>query len=124
PGYEPTPLTAVPTIADALGVKKVFVKDESQRLGLPAFKILGASYAIARTLSQRLGEAATLPLQTLRERLRAEQELALRAATAGNHRRAVDHVGAPLVLPTPIYVPAGVSDATTTAIVSDGAELV
>lgn len=124
PGYEPTPLTAVPTIADALGVKKVFVKDESHRLGLPAFKILGASYAIARTLSQRLGEAATLPLQTLRERLRAEQELTLIAATDGNHGRAVAHVAALLGLPSTIYVPAGVSDAATSAIVSEGAELV
>lgn len=124
PGYEPTPLTALPAIAEALGVKKVFVKDESHRLGLPAFKILGASYAIARALSQRLGAAATLPLPSLRERLREEQELTLVAATDGNHGRAVAHVAALLGLRSTIYVPEGISGAAKSAIVSEGAELV
>ncbi len=40
----------------ALGVGKVFVKDESSRLGLPAFKVLGASWAVYRALEERLGE--------------------------------------------------------------------
>ena len=43
PGYAPTPLTEVPALADELGAGRVFVKDESARLGLPAFKVLGAS---------------------------------------------------------------------------------
>jgi diaminopropionate ammonia-lyase len=45
PGYAQTPLTQVPAIAAQLGVGRVFVKDESARLGLPAFKVLGASWA-------------------------------------------------------------------------------
>ncbi|HEX5912231.1 MAG TPA: diaminopropionate ammonia-lyase, partial [Rubrobacter sp.] len=56
PGYEETPLLDAPKLADALGVAKVFVKDESDRLGLPAFKVLGASWAVYRTLQVRLGE--------------------------------------------------------------------
>jgi diaminopropionate ammonia-lyase len=46
PGYAPTPLAEVPALAAELGVGRVFVKDESARLGLPAFKVLGASWAV------------------------------------------------------------------------------
>jgi hypothetical protein len=45
PGYAPTPLIDVPAPAAELGVGQVLVKDESARLGLPAFKVLGASWA-------------------------------------------------------------------------------
>src|SRR5215470_18381621 len=51
PGYRPTPLVDMPELAATLGVARVLVKDESERLGLPAFKILGASWAIERALS-------------------------------------------------------------------------
>lgn len=123
PGYAPTPLTALPPVADALGVRAVFLKDESSRLGLPAFKVLGASYAIARALSARLGEVDALPLHRLRERLGGSGPR-LVAATDGNHGRAVAHIAALLGLPATIYVPDGLSSAATAAIVSEGAELV
>src|ERR1700709_69714 len=45
PGFAPTPLISVEPVAKELGVKHVFIKDESSRAGLPAFKILGASWA-------------------------------------------------------------------------------
>ena len=51
PGYAPTPLTEVPALAAELGVRRVFVKDESARLGLPAFKVLGASWAVRQVLA-------------------------------------------------------------------------
>jgi len=38
PDYIPTPLTSTPEAAAALKVGAVFVKDESQRLGLLAFR--------------------------------------------------------------------------------------
>jgi len=57
PGYVETPLVDAPKLASALGVGKVFVKDESSRLGLPAFKILGASWAVYRAVEERLGES-------------------------------------------------------------------
>lgn len=46
PGYQPTPLVALPELARELGVKGIYIKDESKRFGLNAFKALGASYAI------------------------------------------------------------------------------
>ncbi|EAR25302.1 diaminopropionate ammonia-lyase [marine actinobacterium PHSC20C1] len=125
PGYAPTPLVSVPELAEALMVGAVFVKVESQRLGLPAFKILGASYAISRALSTRLGfPDAALTLEELRDRLASSSAPSLAAATDGNHGRAVAHVAKLLGLPATIYVPAGVSQAAKDAIVSEGAELV
>src|SRR5580704_11292899 len=55
PGYYPTPLTEVPVIASELGVGRVFVKDESARMGLAAFKVLGASWAVHLVLARRPG---------------------------------------------------------------------
>jgi diaminopropionate ammonia-lyase len=82
PGYRPTPLTEIPELAEALGVARVLVKDESERLGLPAFKILGASWAIERVLSPDNLSAGTSPAVSV-----------LVAATDGNHGRAVARSG-------------------------------
>ena len=53
PGYSPTPLIPVPELAAELGVGRVLVKDESSRLGLPAFTVLGASWACRQVLRRR-----------------------------------------------------------------------
>jgi diaminopropionate ammonia-lyase len=60
PGYAPTPLVEVSAIARHLGAGRVFVKDESDRMGLPAFKILGASWATHQVLSRRPAGAQLL----------------------------------------------------------------
>ena len=53
-GYAQTPLVSLPNLAKQLGVGQIFVKDESTRFGLNAFKALGGSYAIARYLCGKL----------------------------------------------------------------------
>ena len=73
PGDRPTPLVRLPPLAIALGVGRLLVKDESRRLGLPAFKALGASWAIHRALAARDHDGPAL----------------LVTATDGNHGRAV-----------------------------------
>ncbi|MEU4287415.1 pyridoxal-phosphate dependent enzyme [Kribbella sp. NPDC026596] len=103
PGYRPTPLTAVPSLASGLGVGQVLVKDESHRLGLPAFKALGAWWAIHRALQDRPG-----PVELV-------------TATDGNHGRAVARRAAMLGLPSHVFVPDVVSDAAIDAIRSEGA---
>ena len=83
-----------PEIARTLRVGQVLLKNESSRLGLPAFKILGASWAVYRVLEQRLGKSLE-PWQTmeeLRERVASLRPLTLATATDGNHGRAVAHV--------------------------------
>lgn len=124
PGYTPTPLTSLPDLAKELGVARVFVKDESSRLGLPAFKILGASYAISRVLSERLGEDHALVLEELRSRIPALGPIELIAATDGNHGHAVAHVARLLELPARIFTPAEITADAKSAIENQGARRV
>ena len=58
PMYEPTPLACLADTAKALGLGAIYVKDESYRFGLNAFKVLGGSYAIGNYLAGRLGKTA------------------------------------------------------------------
>ncbi len=55
PNYEPTPLIGLHGLANHLGIKKIWLKDESRRLDLNAFKVLGASYAVAKLFAEMFG---------------------------------------------------------------------
>ncbi|HET9778831.1 MAG TPA: diaminopropionate ammonia-lyase [Propionibacteriaceae bacterium] len=122
PGYRPTPLAGLPELATELGVRAVLLKDESDRLGLPAFKILGASWAVNCALSQHSGfDAPAKSLIELRER---SAPATLVTATDGNHGRAVARMAALLGLAARIYVPAGTAEETVEAITSEGAKVV
>ena len=127
PGYAETPLVDAPRLADALGVGKVFVKDESGRLGLPAFKILGASWAVYRALDERLGDegfGGWENFEDLEAKLEPLRPLSLVAATDGNHGRAVARVARLLGLGASIFVPEDMAAARREAIIGEGAELV
>ena len=68
PGYAVTPLVELPSLAAELGVARVLVKDESSRLGLPAFKILGASWACRQVLLRQPGlHRHVVPLRVVDE---------------------------------------------------------
>jgi diaminopropionate ammonia-lyase len=122
PGYVPTPLIDAPEIARHLGVGRVLLKDESSRIGLPAFKILGASWAVYRALEERAGPFAPWQmLDELSEQLRPLRPLTLAAATDGNHGRAVARMAALLGFDAKIYVPAGTAQARIDAIAGEGA---
>ena len=54
PNYSPTPLVKLSRLASWLGIKELLIKDESHRFDLNAFKVLGASYAIAKYLGEIL----------------------------------------------------------------------
>src|SRR5262245_1266996 len=71
PGYAPTPMVALPRLAASLGLGAIWLKDESRRFGLNAFKVLGASYAVQRFLTAHPGRYT------------------FATATDGNHGRAV-----------------------------------
>lgn len=118
PGYAPTRLVDVPALAEELGVARVLVKEESSRLGLPAFKVLGASYAISRALSARAGHEWALDFGALRAHGPAVR---LVAATDGNHGRAVAHLAQLLGIPAEIFTPAGITRAAKAAIEAEGA---
>ena len=123
PGYAPTALRSAPAAAAALGVAEVLVKDESARLTLPSFKVLGASWAVYRALLARLGttRAQAPTLDALRAAVAPLRPLSLAAATDGNHGRAVAHMAALLGLEAAIYVPGNTVSARIDAIASEGA---
>ncbi len=107
PGHAPTPLRELPALADELGVGRVFVKDESCRFGLPAFKALGASWAVHRILAERAPQDPVL----------------LVTATDGNHGRAVARMARLAGRPAHVFVPHGVHPAAVAAIEAEGARV-
>jgi diaminopropionate ammonia-lyase len=124
PGYRPTPLIDLPALATELAVGAVLVKDESERLGLPAFKILGASWAVNCALSKHGGYAEPATnLTDLRSRV-GNAPITLVTATDGNHGRAVARMAHHLGLASRIYVPAGTSEKTLNAIAGEGVQVV
>jgi len=70
--YRPTPLAAMDCAAEQMCIKGMYVKDESKRFGLNAFKGLGASYAVDMVI-----------------RTCGEEHPVFVTATDGNHGRAV-----------------------------------
>jgi diaminopropionate ammonia-lyase len=124
PGYAPTPLLEVPALAAELGVRRLFVKDESSRLGLPAFKMLGTSWAIARLISAQTTTTGSTSAPTF-EQLRAlvPDGLLLVTATDGNHGRAVARMAALLGARAHVFVPAAVPTGAVEAIAAEGATI-
>jgi diaminopropionate ammonia-lyase len=129
PGYAPTPLTEVPALAGELGAGRVFVKDESSRLGLPAFKVLGASWAIHQVLTGEpvaggpAGPAPPGALARLRAAAAHRPGLIFVTATDGNHGRAVARMARLTATPARVFVPAVTGPATRAAIASENAEV-
>lgn len=125
PQYKPTPLAKLDNLAKELNISKVFVKDESYRFGLNAFKALGGSYAIGHYLAERLNiNLADLTYDKLvspevRETL---GELTFITATDGNHGRGVAWTAKQLKQKSVVYMPKGSSEERLNHIKSEGAE--
>ncbi|WP_189714248.1 diaminopropionate ammonia-lyase [Streptomyces phaeofaciens] len=111
PDYAPTPLIELPRLAAESAVGRVFVKDESCRLGLPAFKALGASWAVHRTLAERTANGD------------APGPVTLVTATDGNHGRAVARVARLLGQHAHVFVPQGVHPRAVEAIAAERAQV-
>jgi len=105
PGYQPTPLHVLPGLARGLGVGRIYLKDESPRFGLQAFKALGASWAMHRLQREgRLGATVS-------------------SATDGNHGRAVAWAAHRLDVQAKIFMTAHSSPRRMAAIREEGAEV-
>jgi diaminopropionate ammonia-lyase len=120
PGYAPTPLTEMAALASALGIGRIWVKDESSRLGLPSFKILGASWATYRALTARL-DMPGASLDALRDALADRPPMTLATATDGNHGRAVARMAQLFGCRAHVLVPAGTAHERIRAIAGEGA---
>ena len=110
PEYQPTPLVRLEQLAHRLGVQGLYVKDESLRFGLNAFKVLGGSWAVGRCIARRLGESIEhLPCERLtsQEVRKKLGEVTFVTATDGNHGRGVAWTAARLGQKSVVYMPRG-----------------
>jgi diaminopropionate ammonia-lyase len=105
-GYVASELRDAPELAQAMRVGHVLLKVETDRFGLPAFKILGASWAAERLLTGRDVDGITLV-----------------TATDGNHGRGVARVARMRGVASHILVPAGTAAARIDGIASEGAHV-
>jgi diaminopropionate ammonia-lyase len=126
PQYEETPLVKLPGLASALGIKGFFIKDESKRFGLNAFKVLGGSYAIGRYIARRLGkDISELGYAALvsEETRKKTGDISFYTATDGNHGRGVAWAANKLRQKSVVFMPKGSSTARFENIRKEGAEV-
>ncbi len=123
PGYAPTPLYNMKNLAKTAGVKKIWIKDESKRFSLNAFKVLGASYAVAAHLKELYSIDEPLTYSLLKnEKIRElVKDVTLVSATDGNHGRGVAWTARQLGCKAEIYMPKGSSVNRLNNIKSHGA---
>lgn len=128
PGYQPTPLTSLPALADRLGVGAIHYKDEGGRFGLGAFKALGGAYAVLRLLARELGQRTGTPVDMaalaagrLKE---AVADITVCCASDGNHGRSVAWGAELFDARSAVFVHERVSDARAEAIRRHGAEVI
>ncbi len=125
PQYKATPLAKLDNIAKNIGLGGVYVKDESYRFGLNAFKVLGGSFAMAKYLASKLGEDIS---QLGFDRLTSDEikgklgDVTFYTATDGNHGRGVAWTANRLKQKSVVYMPFGSSETRLENIRKEGAE--
>lgn len=125
PDYKETPLVKLENMAECLGVGAIYIKDESYRFGLNAFKVLGSSYAAARFIGERLNKDITeLPFNVLvsDEIKNALGDITFYTATDGNHGRGVAWTARCLKQRAVVYMPKGTTQTRLNNILAEGAE--
>ncbi len=125
PMYKETKLVSLRTAAEKLGVKAIYLKDESTRFGLKAFKGLGGSYAVFRILCDKLNmdyrTAVFSDFMTDENREKCSEVIFV-TATDGNHGRGVAWASSLFGCRAYVYMPAGSTEARRKAIEDAGAE--
>lgn len=125
PQYSQTPLVKLDKMSEYLGIGSLFVKDESYRFGLNAFKVLGGSFAMARYIAQKLGrDVSELDYDYLTsDKLKEEfGQATFFTATDGNHGRGVAWAANKLGQKAVVYMPKGSSPIRLENILKENAE--
>ncbi len=125
PEYSVTPLAKLSNLARHLGVSDIFVKDESDRFSLNAFKVLGGSYSIGSYIAERLGTEieklsyGDMMSDAVREKI---GQCTFVTATDGNHGRGVAWTANRLRQRCIVYMPRGSAQERLNNIRALGAE--
>lgn len=129
PGYEATPLKALPAFAAKLKIESLHYKDEAPRFGLGSFKALGGAYAVARLLQRevaaRTGQSEP-DMQAILTGKHADivKQITVCCATDGNHGRSVAWGAEKFGCSCVIFIHATVSEGRRQAIEHYGATVV
>ncbi len=128
PGYKPTPLVALPGLARAAGVMRLYYKDEAHRFELKSFKPLGGAFAVARMLMRELPACTRQDAVTIDDLLskrfaRETARFTVTAATDGNHGRSVAWGARMFGCRCVIFINEAVSEGREKAIAAYGAEV-
>ena len=126
PQYSITPLAKLDGMAARLGLGGVYVKDESYRFGLNAFKVLGGSFAMGRYIAQQMdrdvGEM-TYAYLTSADFRREFGQATFFTATDGNHGRGVAWAANKLGQRAVVHMPKGSSRSRFDNIAKEGAKV-
>ena len=125
PMYQKTPLVNLTNTAKAIGLKDIYVKDESFRFGLNAFKVLGGSYAIGRTIAKRLDmhfNEITYEKIMDEETRRKIGDVTFVTATDGNHGRGVAWSANRFGYKSVVYMPKGTEEIRLQNILKENAD--
>ena len=126
PQYSETPLARLEGMAKELGLKGLFVKDESYRFGLNAFKVLGGSFAMANYIAEALGkDVSEVDYDYLTsDKLRQEfGQATFFTATDGNHGRGVAWAANRLGQKAVVLMPKGSTKTRFDNIAKEGAKV-
>ena len=113
PFYSPSPLVNLRGAASALGLGEVYLKDEGRRVGPGAFKLMGAGYAMARSLGAGSWDEA----------VHAKRKMCFYTATDGNHGRAVAWCASRFGQRAAVLMPSGSAEARRAAIAAEDADV-
>ena len=126
PQYSITPLAKLDGMAKNLGLGGVYVKDESYRFGLNAFKVLGGSFAMGRYIAQQMGrDVGEMTYEYLTSPAFREEfgQATFFTATDGNHGRGVAWAANKLGQKAVVHMPKGSSQSRYDNIAKEGAKV-
>ena len=126
PQYSATPLVRLDGMARRLGLGGLWVKDESFRFGLNAFKVLGGSFAMARYIAGEMGKDVselTYDYLTSPAFRAAFGQATFFTATDGNHGRGVAWAANKLGQKAVVHMPKGSAKPRFDNIAKEGAQV-
>ncbi len=126
PQYAPTPLACLSSMAEYLNLSEIYIKDESYRFGLNAFKVLGGSFAMANYIAEEMGKdvsETTYDYLTSNKLKEEFGQATFFTATDGNHGRGVAWAANKLGQKSVVHMPVGSSQPRFDNIKKEGAHV-